>query len=247
MRTLLRSLPFEIRTFVDVGANIGQSLLSYKSVCPEGRYVGFEPNPFCVVYVHELASESAIRNFEIVPAGLSDEPRVASLHVGRRNLTNSGATLETDLKDVARKVAHPVCLYRLDDISDEFGFEKGGLVLKIDAESHESKVFRGASSFIGALQPLIIAEVLPPRDSNDVGRMENISEINALLESLQYEIYKISITPDRDLSVLQKIDYIPAEPVSKELKEFNRDYVFAPKSLHSELLKIKLARSGESG
>jgi hypothetical protein len=36
--------------FVDVGVNIGQTLLKLKSLAPDIVYVGFEPNPFCALY-----------------------------------------------------------------------------------------------------------------------------------------------------------------------------------------------------
>ena len=36
--------------FFDVGVNMGQTLLKLKSVAPQIRYFGFEPNPYGVYY-----------------------------------------------------------------------------------------------------------------------------------------------------------------------------------------------------
>ena len=41
-------LPIENKKFIDVGVNIGQTLLKLKSVSSEIDYIGFEPNPICV-------------------------------------------------------------------------------------------------------------------------------------------------------------------------------------------------------
>jgi len=34
----------ENKTFIDVGVNVGQSLIRLKTACPEVNYIGFEPN-----------------------------------------------------------------------------------------------------------------------------------------------------------------------------------------------------------
>ena len=40
--------------FIDIGANIGQTLIKLKCVNPDTQYFGFEPNPSCVFYMREL-------------------------------------------------------------------------------------------------------------------------------------------------------------------------------------------------
>jgi tRNA G46 methylase TrmB len=41
-------------TFVDIGANIGQTLLSLQATHPEVGYIGFEPNVRCAAYLDDL-------------------------------------------------------------------------------------------------------------------------------------------------------------------------------------------------
>src|SRR5882724_8814387 len=40
--------------FVDVGVNIGQTLIKVKSIDRNIDYLGFEPNPVCVFYAENL-------------------------------------------------------------------------------------------------------------------------------------------------------------------------------------------------
>lgn len=69
---LIKLLPLRKGLFVDVGANLGQTLIKLKSIKPARGYVGFEPNPACVFYLRELIRRHAFENSEIIPAGLSD-------------------------------------------------------------------------------------------------------------------------------------------------------------------------------
>lgn len=64
---------------IDVGANIGQSLLKVKSLIPNIPYVGIEPSPECNFYLHQLIKKNNLNYCTIVPIGLSNK---ASLEVG---------------------------------------------------------------------------------------------------------------------------------------------------------------------
>jgi hypothetical protein len=49
-----RLLGPESGLFVDVGANLGQTLLDLWSINPNIPYLGFEPNLACICYLKEL-------------------------------------------------------------------------------------------------------------------------------------------------------------------------------------------------
>ncbi len=49
-------------TFIDVGVNIGQTLIKLRSVDKEREYLGFEPNPLCVFYTEELIKKIIFKN-----------------------------------------------------------------------------------------------------------------------------------------------------------------------------------------
>ena len=63
-------------TFIDIGVNLGQTLLKVKSIVPKINFVGFEPNPACVNYLEELIRLNGITNCKIYPFGLYTETGV---------------------------------------------------------------------------------------------------------------------------------------------------------------------------
>src|SRR5262245_40272959 len=44
--------------FIDVGVNVGQTLVKVKSISIDRSYIGFEPNPACLYYVGELIKQN---------------------------------------------------------------------------------------------------------------------------------------------------------------------------------------------
>jgi FkbM family methyltransferase len=57
-------------TFVDVGMNLGQTLLAAKAIDPARHYIGFEPNPHCFAYCEQLTQLNQLPNVSLVPIGL---------------------------------------------------------------------------------------------------------------------------------------------------------------------------------
>ena len=49
-------------TFVDVGVNLGQTLLAVKSIGEDWDYLGFEPNPCCLFYTCLLYTSPSPRD-----------------------------------------------------------------------------------------------------------------------------------------------------------------------------------------
>ncbi|MCP4828081.1 MAG: hypothetical protein GY889_04320, partial [Proteobacteria bacterium] len=53
--------------FVDVGVNLGQTLLAVKSIRADWDYIGFEPNPYCVFYTMNLVKLNALEGCTVFP------------------------------------------------------------------------------------------------------------------------------------------------------------------------------------
>jgi FkbM family methyltransferase len=83
MITLLERIPLRNDgIFLDVGANIGQTLLKLKSCRSDLRWIGIEPNPLCVAYLEQLIKVNAFAYCTVVPIALhtSDEIRVLEFY-----------------------------------------------------------------------------------------------------------------------------------------------------------------------
>ena len=66
-------------TFIDIGANVGQTLLKVKSLFADVVYVGFEPNIHCAGYISTLISSNNFQDCSIFPIGLGCEEKVTTL------------------------------------------------------------------------------------------------------------------------------------------------------------------------
>ena len=99
--------------FMDIGANVGQTLIKLRVVDEERPYLGFEPNPECVHYFNELVKINRYKNVELIPAGLFDQNSILSLKLYSDSSTDQGASLIENFREakVIQKINVPVFEY----------------------------------------------------------------------------------------------------------------------------------------
>jgi FkbM family methyltransferase len=151
-------------SFLDVGVNLGQTLVKVKTIDRDRRYIGFEPNPSCCHYASRLIELNRFTDCTLVPVGLHESAGVLPLHL-RFGDDDPTATMafEPGLLDVA--TTRCVAVSRGDDVLAALDVEAIAL-LKIDVEGVELEVLRGLSGTIERLQPVIVCEILPERDAD---------------------------------------------------------------------------------
>lgn len=182
-------------TFVDIGANIGQTLMDWHSHSLPGAYIGFEPNSVCVSHLLNLIEENALRDCHVIPVGLADENNVNLLYLFSGEADPGASTLRSlRPEDEAKTIAIPV--YRLDDIRHVLGTGSLSLI-KIDVEGGELRTLRGMAALIGEEQPWILCEVLH-RDAHADRRqyLDRCSELMALVRSYGYEVRRLVQSSD---------------------------------------------------
>jgi FkbM family methyltransferase len=151
---------------VDVGGNIGQSVLSLYTIFPAARVLSFEPNPAVFHKLRRLTRK--FPRLTVVPNGLSDQTGEAELFVPAYNgnaLTglasfdyeSAKGWLTADrilLFDPMRLTvsSERVPLGRLDDWGLEPDF------IKIDVQGLEFQVLAGGLETIRKYRPAIMAE-----------------------------------------------------------------------------------------
>ncbi len=192
------------KTFVDVGVNIGQTLIKLKSVVDGIPYIGFEPNPTCVHYVTELIRLNDFKDVQIYPVGISDTAGVLSLYFYTDTPDDSAASLIEDFRPNERvfKSVH-VPVYPAVDLKlkARIGF------LKIDVEGGELEVIKGFLPVIQRDRPLILTEILPPYTSENVRRLSRQEEIERSLRRLDYQCFRV-LKQDQRLAGLQPLEQI---------------------------------------
>lgn len=175
--------------FVDVGANLGQTLIKFRSADASRPYVGIEPNAFCLHYLAEL---NLANRFEarFLPVGLSDQTGLLSFSFFSENPADPMATtvdgFRRDRKISSEKL---IPVFPLDEIIGELP-EKVGIV-KIDVEGGELEALTGMAGFIRLQSPLILIEILPVYNDEHKLRYERQLKIEALFRDWGYVINRV--------------------------------------------------------
>lgn len=158
--------------FVDVGVNVGQTLLKVKSVSAEMDYIGFEPNPLCIFYINNLIKSNKFGDCRIIPVGLSDSTDLGTLHFFNNSLVDSSATLIPDFRPVNKiDRTEYVPVFGLEQIKDKVGLLDFS-ILKIDVEGAELEVLKSFRCSIEKAKPIILIEILPVYDMENTSRLE---------------------------------------------------------------------------
>ena len=231
MRDVLEALvPARGGTFLDVGVNLGQTLLFLKSVSPATRYVGVEPNPLCVAYAERMAELNSIEDFLIIPVGVGREPGILQLQLFHGKSVDSSASIIADFRP-DQPVSHKMCvpIFPYSDVEKAAQLRDLGIV-KIDVEGAEAEVIESMADAIRAHSPWILVEILPCYSSENLQRLNHQMVIEALLQSLNYDILRILKNPDGSLDRFQLVQEIGIHgDISLS------DYLLCPKSARASL------------
>ncbi len=177
-------------TFIDIGANIGQTLLQLRSVFDELPYIAFEPNPACIFYMKYLIEKNRIKNTILVPAGLFVENSLMSLFM--ESEVDSGATIKKEIRpDYIYENMKIVPMFDFATVVKNMKIKEIGII-KIDVEGVEYEVLKCLKPFLKEFKPLIVCEVLWAHNNDCLQSNESRNRnIEFLLEEENYNIYQI--------------------------------------------------------
>lgn len=182
--------------FVDIGVNLGQSLILHYALDYKNTYLGFEPNPTCYAYSRKLIKANKLEHYHLVPAGLSGNPSIVKLF-GNVEHASGGSILENfrSNKDNFNKVVQYVTVMKGDDVLKEIDLKEKIGLLKIDVEGAELDVLSGLTETIKNDKPLMIVEVLPiysTETENGKFRKQRVDGLLSLLKEQDYSLYLIA-------------------------------------------------------
>ena len=205
---LKKTLSLRSGTVLDVGVNVGQTLLKIKALDWARSYVGFEINPRCCQYVDALIAANRFPECTVVPAGLSDRSGLATLWLRRTvSLDPSATTISevADNSDDLRPQCAAVC--RGDDVVEALRIEAVAAI-KIDTEGAELEVMRGLAGTIGRFRPFVICEILPVGEVTHPGGCARLSRqraVQALLTDWHYVLFRLhtdgTLEPVADIGI----------------------------------------------
>ena len=138
---------------VDIGLNVGQSLLDFHQHMPKAKYIGFEPNPACVFYLNELIRRNSLTNKTILPFGLNEKKEILKLmskgwdDASSSVVSHRGNFYETTIYTTTG-----------DDALIELGINKVDFI-KIDVEGFELSVIKGLRNTLTSQKPIVFCEI----------------------------------------------------------------------------------------
>lgn len=211
--------------FLDVGVNVGQTLLKFKTIYPSGEYFGFEPNPNCLFYLYRLISLNRWTQCTVVPAGLAESNKFARLFLNAPDIKSiqASATFVQDYR-ISTSIDPGLVLpcIRLDDYIDSFFSDIKISLVKIDIEGGELAALEGMSQLIRRDFPIIIVESLPANRENGELRKKLLRGLNDLVRHLGYSVSRV-IEGEQNYS-LENINEIPED--KSDLNNYN--YLLVP-------------------
>jgi FkbM family methyltransferase len=207
--------------FVDVGTNIGQTLVDYAEATRRGGYIGFEPSPRCVEIVTAIINANTLPDVALIPIGLSDRATVVPFFVRPGIAADTTATMIKEIRpdDPADTIYVPV--FPFDDVYQDTLKGRKLALIKIDVEGGELQVLNGMRKTMLATGVPIICEVLH-RDIHADAQEHSVRcrKIMQIVQEVGYKAYLVIKSPD-DKHV---IDF-------REVSEFPNK-IYSPKTMN---------------
>ena len=163
------------RLLFDIGANIGLYAL-VTTALSNWHTVAFEPTPELAVTARALGKANGLL-FAVEQLAVGDQVGTAPLYLS--DSTDSSNSLTLDYRPSSASI--DVKVVTLDKYCTDSG--QWPDLLKVDTESTEPAVFRGARRLLEQHRPWIICEVLGPRTED---------QLMELFEPLDYAWYQIT-------------------------------------------------------
>jgi len=216
--------------FLDVGANLGQTMFKILALDPSRQYVGFEPQLACCFMIQRFLDDNHVTNFMILPLGLSNTNQLIKLHGGPGDHDCIASVLDGFRPDSFYSSHRYVSVMKGDYVLSILGLSSV-CAIKVDVEGAELEVLEGFLTTIERTRPFLVFEVLNHflvgtgsrlDDETIRFRESRIEKMEEMLRERNYEIF--NILPGSGLNNVRKIK----PPVSDDLSITN--YLAVPNS-----------------
>jgi FkbM family methyltransferase len=223
-------------TFVDVGANTGQTLLTILAIDKSRPYVGFEPQASCCFLLQTFIEDNNLGSHAIVPVALSDKNQLLKLRSQGDRYDQTASIVEGFRPESFYRSQRWVSARKGDEAMAELQIPSLS-VIKIDVEGAELEVITGLLATIREERPFLVFEVLNDflvatgqklNDETRSFRAYRLQRLEGILRDEDYEIY--NVTPKGPVTVKE---IKPA--VSADLSATN--YVAVPRQKVGDFMK----------
>ncbi len=173
--------------FLDIGANVGMSALSFFTLKPNSQVISFEPNPINYPYLDRLSNK--FENFQYMKVGLGDKPGVIDFYYPVYNGREMTALGSYDYQK-AQSWLNEDTIYFFDadklkvkkitvNVKTLDSFQLQPEFIKIDVEGFEYQVLLGSKETIKNNRPILLIEGVAKED-----------RIHKLFQDWEYDTYQ---------------------------------------------------------
>jgi len=190
--------PLKKGTFIDIGANIGQTSLnlSKKLGTIPHTVLAFEPFPFTFNKLETNIGLNSFNSIKIFNVALGNEKKTIEMEMSC--LTNSGGYKISPKNSSFKDQLVQVDQEKLDDyysLEDLINF------IKIDVEGYEMEVLKGAEQIIKKHKPVLVIEL---NDKSLINQNSTAKQVVQFIKNLGYEvIYDLSTNKQVELEELE--------------------------------------------
>ena len=216
--------------FIDVGANVGQTIVETFAARRWDRYFALEPDIVAAAYLRRLVDANNLP-VDILPWAAGKHAAAHAFY--SKGTVDASATMAPDGRPgvYQPEMMRWVSTYPLDRLLEIATLPKG-LIIKIDVEGFEPDVLDGAGQVLTTLRPLVICEVLRAYSAAEVeftnAKMERLEQ---LLSSHNYRVFYIEMEGEVS-GRLRGLKEIAAFPRGEwRNNPSGSDYLFAPAEL----------------
>ena len=226
---------------IDVGANVGQTLIAVKSSRCSIQYVGFEPDVQCCFYIKKLILANKFTSCYVFSVALTNAIHTAVLEA------NVGVDPTASLVKGLRPgfFSQQESVFALD--YDSLPLNQSIKCIKIDVEGGELETLLGMKQLIGRERPVILCEVLDSF-SDEVFQFTQgrTDEVCTFLNGLDYAVIQLiqNEATNQILSFVE-VDWIRLRQWTEKSPRYN-DYVFCPLEKRAFIVDVldKLCQQG---
>lgn len=219
---LSKIIQFKEGCFIDVGINIGQTLIHFKSLKIDRPYIGFEPNPSCIYYTQQLINYNKWTNCTLIPCAIFHSNELTPINYYSIG-TDSMASLVNNFREDRKVVKSEVVAGYNSMVIGNILKGKEIACLKLDVEGFEYDVIIELQSQIVTDRPFVISEFLPPNTSNYSSQNGKINKTFGFFESINYSSFRVIKNKINKIEQLQKV----VEPLDG-LTRNTADHLFCP-------------------
>lgn len=148
----------------DIGANLGQSVISFRKLFPDSKVYAFEPNPVCMKTLHRVSS-IVKGNVEINNYGIGNENSTLKFYIpmvyGNIDLLQEGSFDKSSFSSsiTRQRIGRDFDLKEMEiEVTTLDSLNLSWSLLKIDVQGLEKQVLEGARETIIRDRPFIFLE-----------------------------------------------------------------------------------------